>query len=205
VNAPNHLEIEVKLHLSNPAGFEARLASAGAEILQPRTHEYNLRFDTPDGELSRQHRVLRLRRDQQVRLTYKGPRQKDIRAASRPELEFTVGDFESARLFLEALGYQVSVIYEKYRHTYRLGEVEITLDEMPFGTFTEIEGPDPESVQAAAQQLGLNWERRILESYLALFGRVKASHGLTFRDLTFENFEGVTVVAEDLGVRSADL
>ena len=34
------------------------------------------------------------------------------------ELEFTVGDFDMARAFLQALGYQVSMIYEKYRAGY---------------------------------------------------------------------------------------
>lgn len=41
---------------------------------------------------------------------------------------------------LQELGYVVSEVYEKYRTTYKLNVLQITLDEMPYGMFVEIEG-----------------------------------------------------------------
>jgi adenylate cyclase class 2 len=120
---------------------------------------------------------------------------------SRQELEFTVSDFETSRHFLEALGYEVSVMYEKYRATYTLDGVLVTLDEMPYGNFAEIEGPDGASIRKTAEVLGLDWERRILDSYIMLFDRLRERFGLAFRDLSFANFKSLTVTEDmlDLG------
>ena len=95
-------------------------------------------------------------------------------------------------------------MYEKYRMEYHLGDVLVTVDEMPYGFFTEIEGPDGETIQAAARQLGLDWKARIIDSYLMLFDHLKTTLELEFRDLSFENFKGLPVSAAQLGVISAD-
>ena len=94
-------------------------------------------------------------------------------------------------------------MYEKYRTTYALDDVLVVLDEMPFGNFAEIEGPAGESIHSAATKLGLDWEARILESYVFLFERLRQKRGWEFRDLSFANFAGKIVSPEDLGVRSA--
>jgi adenylate cyclase class 2 len=202
--SPSDQELEVKFYLADQPTLKARLEALGARLVQPRVHETNLRFDTPDGELTRTFQALRLRQDTQARVTYKGPSQTQDGVRLRQEFEFTVSDFATAKSLFEALGYHVSVMYEKYRATYALEETLVTLDEMPYGNFAEIEGPDGESIHAASERLGLDWERRILDSYLVLFDRVCAVLGLTFRDLSFENFEGVRVTQDDLGVRVAD-
>jgi adenylate cyclase class 2 len=200
----NAQELEVKFYLATLTGLENRLKVLNAALVQPRVHEINLRFDTPDMQLTRSFRVLRLRRDNQSILTYKGPGQEIDGVRLRQELEFTVGDFDMAKAFFEALGYQVSVIYEKYRAIYDLGAVHITLDEMPYGSFAEIEGPDGKTIQETARLLELDWETRIIDSYLVLFDRVKTVLGLTFRDLTFDNFQGMAVPASALGTSLAE-
>lgn len=198
--ASSDKELEVKFYLPDLASLRAHLEAASAQLVQPRVHEINLRFDTPSGELARGYRVLRLRQDTAARLTYKGPGELVDGVRSRQELEFTVSDFGTARHFLEALGYEVSVMYEKYRATYTLGGVLVTLDEMPYGNFAEVEGPDGASIRRAAEVLGLDWERRILDSYIMLFDRLRERLGLAFRDLSFANFEQLPVTGEMLGL-----
>ena len=193
-------ELEVKFYLSDLSALRGNLEAAGAQLFKPRVHEINLRFDTPSGDLARGYRVLRLRQDSEARLTYKGPGELVDGVRSRQELEFTVSDFETARHFLEALGYEVSVMYEKYRATYTLEGVLVTLDEMPYGNFAEIEGPDGASIRKTAEALGLDWERRILDSYIMLFDRLRERLGLPFRDLSFTNFKELTVTGEMLGI-----
>ncbi len=197
-------EIEVKFYLSHPESFASRLSSAGAVLVKGRQFESNLRFDTRDGQLSREARVLRLRQDNRARLTYKGPAAPDQPVSMRPEIELEVGDFAAARRLLEALGYQVSVMYEKWRTTYHLGALEIVHDELPFGHFCEIEGPDSDSIQHGAVSLGLDWEARVTASYVALFDRLKISRGLQGNELSFTALEGLNFTPEDLGVRPAD-
>jgi adenylate cyclase class 2 len=197
-------EIEVKFYLNHPERLQSRLEELGAQLKQPRTHEINLRFDTPSLQLLRNGRVLRLRQDTAVHITYKGPGRVEGGARLRQELEFTASDFDTAQAVIEALGYEVMLMYEKQRTTYALGELLVTLDEMPYGNFAEIEGPDGESIQQTAALLGLNWDTRILDSYTVLFERVRQEAGLTFRDLSFQNFADRIVTPEALGVCPAD-
>ena len=197
-------EIEVKFYLQDLAAFRQRLLSAGAFLTQPRVKEINLRFDTPQKDLSQKAQVLRLRQDEAAHLTFKGPGALEGGVLSRQEIEFEVSDFAAARRFLEALGYRVFTTYEKIRENFTLAGVQVSLDEMPFGTFTELEGPNPEAIRKLAESLGLAWERRITMSYLELFARLKAQLALPFDDLTFEAFRDLTIRPEDLGVQPAD-
>src|SRR5512133_3090131 len=96
-------EIEVKFYLQNLGALETRLKKMGANLIQPRIFELNLRFDTAEGTLSHSKQVLRLRQDTQALLTYKGAAQERSDVASRKEIEFTVSDFAATRRLLEAL------------------------------------------------------------------------------------------------------
>ncbi len=196
-------EQEVKFFIANRPALEQRLRGMGAQLVHPRILEINLRFDTPDGSLARARQVLRLRQDETVRLTFKGPMQPGRDVSVRQEIEFQASSFENARAFLEALGYQVSIRYDKYRTTYRLGAVEITLDELPYADFAELEGPDTGTIQAAAHSLGLDWEARSLDSYIGLFAGLRQNQGLPAQNLTFEEIKQ-KYPAEAFGLTAAD-
>ncbi|HEX9018231.1 MAG TPA: class IV adenylate cyclase, partial [Anaerolineaceae bacterium] len=179
-------EIEVKFYVRAHAPIAARLEALGARLTEPRVMETNLRFDTPTSELTRTSRVLRLRQDNHAWITYKGAARPGESVSMRQEIEIEVSDFPAARRLLEALGYIIAVIYEKYRTTYDLNGLMITLDEMPFGNFIEIEGPDAASIQAAAGQLNLDWEARSTLSYLAIFSQLIRARKLAVQHLTFD-------------------
>lgn len=198
-------EMEVKFLVRDLPALSKIAVDAGAHLVQPRTYEINLRFDTPEGDLARSFQVLRLRKDQKSLLTFKGPAMEKAGVKIRQEIEFEVGDFEAARSLLESLGYQVRMMYEKFRAVYDLGPVHLTLDELPYGNFAEIEGPDPESIQAVNQQLGLDWSARLADSYTTLFERLRMQLGLQFRDLSFANFDQVSVDFSILEIKFADI
>jgi adenylate cyclase class 2 len=198
------MELEVKFYLSRCGQAEERILTQGGRLKEPRVHEINLRLDTPDLSLLNTGRLLRLRLDSRARVTYKGMGSIEGGARLRQELEFTVSDFDTTRALFEALGYEVYMMYEKYRSTYEMANLEVVLDELPYGDFLEIEGPDGESIQKAALRLGLNWDARILDSYTVLFEHTRSQIGFDFRDLSFENFKGFTITPEMLGVMIAD-
>lgn len=197
-------EQEVKFYLLHLPALEQRLQREGAVLEHSRVMEINLRFDTPDGALTAQRKVLRLRQDSRARLTFKSPMLPGQAVSIREEIEFEVSDFDSARALLEALGYQVSVTYEKYRTTYHLMGTHVTLDEMPYGNFAEIEGQSTAEIQSAAAALHLDWEARTLESYLAIFYRARQALNLAAEHLTFAAFSGVKVTPQHLGILPAD-
>ena len=188
------LEVEVKFMLRDLDAFRRRLADVGAEIVAPRVFERNVRFDTADAALLARQQLLRLRQDTRVRLTFKGPVAEDVvsEAKVREEIELEVGDFDRMSAVLQRLGFLPVQVYEKYRETYQWRDVEIVLDEMPFGNFIELEGPGTE-LKPVAEALGLDWSRRILANYLALMELCRQSFDLPFSDLTFENFVGLSV------------
>lgn len=198
---PQHQEAEVKFLLDDLPAFRERLLAAGATLHVPRVYERNVRFDDDQDSLRREGQLLRLRQDNQAILTYKGvaadPTTTEVKR--REELEVVVSDFDTAALILARLGFTPRQVYEKYRETFRLGAVEVVLDEMPFGYFVELEGDEGE-IKAAAAQLGLPWGGRILDNYLALMARLKAHYHLPFDDVTFANFAGLPIAIDTHGV-----
>jgi adenylate cyclase, class 2 len=197
-------EREIKFFVQDLEAMAQRLHLCGADLGRERTLERNLRFDTADHSLQREGRVLRLRQDDCVRVTYKADARVEGGAIVRTELEFTVDNFAVARKLFEALGYQVVVSYEKYRRTYRLGDVEVVLDELPMGDFVEIEAPNNVLIEGVAQMLGLDWSKGIATNYLGLFEIARSRRKFTFNDLTFENFRDLELVPGDMGVEPAD-
>jgi adenylate cyclase class 2 len=197
-------ETEAKFYVQDLNRIKSLLEKLGAQFIQERVLETNIRFDLPGAKLRAEGRVLRLRHDTDARLTYKSASIQEQGVLSREEIEFVVEDFEKARRFLEALGYQKLVYYEKYRTTYELNKTHIMLDELPYGDFIEIEGETVEAIRDVGNHLHLNWETAIGTSYSALFERARQALKLSFQDLSFANFEGIKVEANDLGVHAAD-
>lgn len=198
------LEKEVKFYITNLDTLKDRLLAVGAVQLQSRTREINYRFDTPDGQLSASGRALRLRQDIQAIMTFKGATSMEEGVRVRPEFEVIVDDLNRARAILEGLGYVLTVTYEKWRAVYQYNGLEITLDEMPYGNFTEIEGADTNAIQTTARILALDWDARIQGSYIELFDRFKKKRDLNLDALTFSAFASIAVSWQDLGVKPAD-
>lgn len=202
----NGQETEVKFYVRDLKKVELRLLELKAQLIQPRVHEINLRFDFPDGSLRRDFKVLRLRKDTEAKLTFKGPsEEREGGVMSRQEIEFTVSDFESAKQFFESLGYIPVVFYEKFRTTLELKGAHVMLDELPYGMFIEIEGEDIQILHEIADLLGLNWDEMVKAGYHALFDRVAEKFKLKSADLSFKALETVRITADDLKIRPADL
>ena len=198
-------ETEAKFYVRDLSGIKSRLVIMGARLVQERILETNIRFDLPGAPMRAQGRVLRLRRDINTKFTYKSASTNEQGVLSREEIEFEVEDFEKAKRFLEALGYQKLVYYEKYRTTLELNDTLIMLDVLPYGNFVEIEGSTVEAIRAIADPLNLNWETAIATSYNALFDRVRAALNLSLQDLSFAEFADIKVEAAHLGVVAADV
>jgi len=195
-----HEETEVKFLIDDLPAMRQRLLALGATLATPRTYEENLLFDTPDEQLTRQGRVLRLRRDQRNRITYKElPAQHDPDFKVRHEFEVEVSDFTQAYTILEKLGFAPALRYEKYRETFSYQGAEIVLDEVPFGIFMEIEAPR-EVIRSIATALGLDFTARLVAGYAEIFAAVCTTYKLAVTDMTFETFRSL-----DIDVRTCNL
>ena len=181
-------ETELKLHTPDLGAVRVALNRAGAILLKPKVFERNLRYDRNDGSLTAAGIVLRLRQDDAVKLTYKEAGSIERGIISRFEAEVEVSDFETMDLILRRLGFEIGLIYEKYRTTYGLAGAEVTLDELPYGNFTEIEG-DAAAIERVVELLGLGDCQRMMASYTDMFLDLRERLGMPGLDCTFEAFE----------------
>ena len=69
---------------------------------------------------------------------------------------------------------------------------EVTLDEMPYGNFVEIEG-EQAAIGRVVDALRLHDAKRMPGELRHAVSYVKQNMGLDFTDLTFENFKGIKV------------
>jgi adenylate cyclase class 2 len=189
------LEQEVKFFLPDTAELRRQLSLLGARPFQPRMHEANIRFDTADGALTRQRKVLRLRKAGSVILTFKEPegaagQATPTQARRSLETEITVSDLDKTAHLLQTLGFRPIVRYEKYREVFHWKSVLLMFDQLPFGDFLELEGPDLADLRQTAGKLGLDWKQALQTSYMGIFLLLKKTYHLTFLEATFNTFAG---------------
>ena len=186
------VEIEIKLKVEEPALVREKLRALGAQPAG-RAMETNSFFDTADRALLAADCGLRIRRsrpleggDEILIITYKGPRA-DGPVKQREEIEIIVDALEPARLLLERLGYQEQLCFEKRRESWKLGNCEIELDELPrLGSFVEIEGPSEAEVTELQQRLSLSSLTPIMPTYADLVARHLNDTKEPLKRLTFE-------------------
>lgn len=170
------IEIEKKYRLT---------AAQRAEVLE-RLDEIGARFEGEDfeenilyrgGVLDEKNAVLRVRKiGEKAILTYKLRIQNQSDVKHQIEHETLVQDPQEIEKIIENLGFQKKLIYEKRRKTWRFREVEIVVDELPFGLFMEIEG----SITAIAEaEIFLDIEDLIVEhkTYPRLTGEFGSPNG----------------------------
>ncbi|MBA2335334.1 MAG: class IV adenylate cyclase [Blastocatellia bacterium] len=134
------IEIEKKYRLSRTRMDEvaAKLKKMGA-VFSSEVFEEN--YLHRGGLLDERSAVLRLRKIGGVTLlTYKEKFRNDDDIKHKIEFETVVADVDAMESIIEKLGYRLSVIYEKHRKTWHFRDVEVVLDELPFGLYMEIEG-----------------------------------------------------------------
>ena len=190
------LEFEVKFFLPDIQLLRQNILNLGARS-QGRFFEKNLRFEDANKTLKGKKCLLRLRHDQKTTLTFKStPPEGSDQFKVLNELEVEVSDFPVMNDILESLGFHCEQIYEKWRETLIIGNTQFCLDAMPYGNFLEIEGATKD-INQYAQDLGLQWGKRILSNYLEVFEILRKKLDLKFTDLTFENFKEINLDLQD--------
>lgn len=147
------IEIEKKYRIDKKIIVEltAKLADIGAAFSYEVFEENYLHRG---GLLDGRSATLRVRKtDFRTTLTYKEkvPTENDFK--HQIEFETDVSNVEATESIIEKLGYKLSVIYEKHRKAWDFNNVEIVLDELPFGYYMEIEG-SVEDIGTVEQLLG---------------------------------------------------
>ena len=158
------IETERKYRLSEKRLEEiiSMLNKLGAQF---EKEVFEVNYQHRGGEMDERGATLRLRKigDFTV-LTYKEKVKSDEGTKQKIEYETHVADVEAMEQIIERLGYRLTAVYEKRRKYWKLNDVEVVLDELPFGLFMEIEGTI-ESIDKAEKKLGLKEAEREPRGY----------------------------------------
>jgi len=179
------IETEVKLRIGKIPDVESRLRLLGAYRESERTLEDDTLYDFPDRRLTGAGSLLRVRRRSDgARITFKGEVESGARAKVRREEETPVGDVQATLGILDGIGLEPIWRYQKYRTTYRLGNLHAVLDEAPIGNFLELEGPKPE-IDRWAGALGYRPDDYLVDTYRDLYETWCAARGQEPTHMTF--------------------
>ena len=181
-------EIEVKFINIDIEQIREKLRTAGAVCEQPMRLMKRALIEEPH-HLER-HSFIRIRDEgDKITLTYK---RREDQAASKidgtKEIEVEVSNFEdTVELFKEA-GWEYKTFQESKRETWKLGTAEVVIDEWPWlQPYIEIEAETEDEVKAAAEQLELNWDDKML-------GHIDAVYETEY--VFADNFRGVIDIKE---------
>lgn len=149
-------EIEVKFLNIDHNVVRGKLRELGGVCEQPMRLMRRVVFHSDDMEAKRA--FVRVRDEgYRVTMTYKQFDADTVDGAKEYEIE--VSDFNTAIALLDAAGIAHDTFQESRRENWRLGDVEIMLDEWPWlAPYMEIEGLSEERVRSVAEQLGFAWE-----------------------------------------------
>jgi adenylate cyclase class 2 len=166
-------EKEIKIQIKDITSLDKVLVKLGAKFIGS-AFQRTIRFDTPAMDLEKQGKFLRVRSgfDNVITLKVKSSNKK---VYEREETEFEVGNIESARKVFNTLGFTKELIMEKYRSNWQLYDAVISIDELPFGFFVEIEAEEDQIFKVAGE-LGLDINKKIIESYWGVFEKYKSTH-----------------------------
>lgn len=165
-------EIEVKAYCPDTETFIHRLSNMGG-VKKAELAQTDIYFNHPQRDFRQTDEAFRIRTvNGHSSLTYKGPKLSS-EAKTRMEYETTVGDFDTIRHIIQALGFVAGGVVKKTRLEYSLHEVTVCVDSVAgLGNFVEFEKiavdiPATEKMLFdLAHQCGLdNFEKR---SYLDL-------------------------------------
>jgi adenylate cyclase class 2 len=181
-------EIEAKSLDVDHDALRAKLRALGATLEQPMRllRRYNLDFadrrlrDQPEGG-----GWVRVRDEgDKVTLSYKQLNDRTLHGTK--EICVTVNSFDDAKALLEAIGLGPTSYQETRRESWRLGDLQIELDQWPWTKpYIEIEAPDESSLKDIFAKLDLAWDT-------AVFGSVEVVYRGEY-DISDEEFDALSV------------
>lgn len=171
------IEVEVKVELTDPKMIERSLIAFGARPIGIKD-QADTYYNAPDRDFGETDEALRIRgQDKDFFLTYKGPKM-DAVSKTRTEFEVSINDAYNMGEILSSLGFNPVGNVVKKRKMYRLGEFDISLDEVRgLGYFMEVEflakdshanNEKLESIFKFIEKLGISRDSTIRESYLEM-------------------------------------
>jgi adenylate cyclase class 2 len=187
----NTVEKEIKIQISDISELITLLSSLGAEFIS-REFQRTFLLDTTDSKLKSQGMFLRVRSGVPNTVTLKKKIKQDINVRERIEYETDVKDVKTMLTIFESLGFTNKRIMEKYRVNFAFNNTVVSVDEMPFGFYAEIEGNESD-ISEVVKLLKIDPDKKILITYWDIWEDYKNKNNVSGEDIIFSaNYESTT-------------
>ena len=157
------MEYELKFKIDRKKDILPKLARLGAKDLGKRKET-----DIYIGTMNQGLRLRKFGRDGLI--THKSMVRKNVRAKVRQEIQTEVSNIDNLIEMFRLLGFPEKKRREKIRHTFKMGDVFVLVDRLPFlGYFVEIEARSGAALKRAARKLGFDPAKGSCDSYDNIF------------------------------------
>jgi UDP-N-acetylglucosamine enolpyruvyl transferase/adenylate cyclase class IV len=182
-------EIEAKWLDINIDEIRQRLRTLGAELVTPQRTMRRSNWDYPNRSLAKKGGWVRVRDEgDKITLSYKQTNEDSLHGTQ--EVNVSIGDFDAACSFLNAIGLKQKSYQETRRESWVLDGVEIELDEWPWvPPFIELEAPSEVDLKSVAGKLQLDMPQAhygsVEKAYQAVYDI--SMDELVFAEITFSD------------------
>lgn len=178
-----YIEKELKFKIKDLSGLIDYLKKQGAVVLN-KSKEKTVRLDTLNQDLEKRGVFLRVRAGSKNTITLKEKIGEDKNVRKRKETEFEIQDIEAMTYILGKLGFDYPRTMEKYRINLEYKGAKLSIDELFFGLYLEIEGEE-NTIEAISKELGFNSEDKIIGTYWDILEEYNKVHKTTKKDIVF--------------------
>lgn len=184
-------EVEVKIRNIDKKDILDKIEKLGGKkIFSGKVIDY--RFDTPDRDLSRQGKALRIRqKGKYIYLNLKGKKKSVENITGRDEIGVKLSNFKTMHRILNELGYIKIFELNKFRTEYRLNDITFDLDEyVGLDPILEIESDSYEKVENFINKLEIEPED-IGRVYIREILAAKKKHDFKRKELKKKRYNPV--------------
>ncbi len=159
-------EVEVKIRNIDKDDVIKKIEDFGAQKIFTGW-VIDFRFDTPERDLSREGKALRIRqKGKYIYLNLKGKKKAIDNITGRDEIGVKISNFKVMHRILNELGYIKIFDLRKYRTEYRMENITFDIDEyVGLSPILEIESDNYETVEEYIKKMGIE-ERDIGRVYI---------------------------------------
>jgi len=186
-------EFEAKFYPVNKEEYRKKLQQIGAKLVIPERKMIRVVADGRVNPILERNGYVRVRDEGNlIRLSLKKTADEGGKLSDQKEIDVEVSDFEKTVKIFEATGVKFNRRQETLREEWIYKGAQITIDTWPgLDTFSEIEAESEEEVHKISEELGFNWNKKIItpaaEVYAMVY-RMNIDEVLEkISDITFEN------------------
>lgn len=198
----DYTEFEAKFYPVNKEEYRKKLLAIGAKLDVSERKMIRIVADHRVNTILPNHTNIRVRDEGNlVRLSVKTSAEEGGTLTDQKEIDVEVSDLNKTVKILEIAGIKFNRRQETLREEWKYKEAQITIDTWPgLDTYSEIEADSEEKVKEIADELGFDWDKKIITPAIEVYSRVYGidieevlikTSNITFEDNPFNNLKKV--------------